>query len=101
MAEVNQISDTTTPNVGEINFPIVIDLGVDITSATGEVLYVVKPDGTEVTWTPTIYNTNYLRYLTVDGDLNIAGTYKVQPYIVHDSVTGRRKDGEFKVWARV
>ena len=56
-----------------------INMQTDITSATSYSLVVEEPDGTIVSWAPTISNTKYFRYITVSGDLDQNGTYKIQP----------------------
>jgi len=67
--------------VGEIGTAIIVNCGEDISTASIHNLRVKKPDGTEVIWNASVYNTNYLKYLIVTGDLDQAGNYEIQAYI--------------------
>jgi len=84
--------------VGEIGTVITVDCGCDISGATVKSLKVRKPDGTEVSWTATIYNSNYLRYTTISGDLNLAGTYYIQAYVTFSGWTGRGETAELVIY---
>ena len=64
--------------IDDIGLEIIIDLQTDISDATTYDMLVYK-NGAEETWTAAIYNTNFLRYVTVDGDLDVAGIYYIQP----------------------
>ena len=84
--------------VDEVGTVITVDCGCDITGATGTALKVKKPDGTEVSWTATIYDSNYLRYTTVSGDLDQVGVYYVQSYLTIGGWTGRGETAEFIIY---
>ena len=84
--------------VGEVGTVITVDCGSDISGATGTILKVRKPDGTEVEWTATIYDSNYLRYTTVAGDFNKAGTYHVQAHLTLAGWTGHGETAEFPIY---
>ena len=86
--------------VGDIGTIIEIDMQQDISTATSVALYVKKPDTTEVTWTPTVYNNNYLRYTLVSGDVDIAGVYKIQPYVEFTDWKGMGNTVEFTVYEK-
>lgn len=73
----------------DIGTQIIINLQENISAATDYSLLVQKPDGTEVTWTPSIYNTKYLKYTTVSNDLDQVGEYKIQPQLTLDGWTGK------------
>ena len=65
--------------VGEIGKEIVVDCGIDLSAFDPPlVLSVRKPDGTEVEWTGSAYDTTKIRYVTVEDDLDQAGNYHVQ-----------------------
>jgi len=88
------MTDQTVHYIGEIGTEIIVDCGIDISTATNYKLYVQKPDGTRATWTPTIYTPlggepNYLKYSTVVGDFSVSGLYAIQPYIELGSWKGR------------
>lgn len=67
---------------------IIVNIGEDITGATNTKLKVQKPDGTEVEWIASIYNTNYLKYTVQENDWNQWGTYKVHSYLTINGWTG-------------
>jgi hypothetical protein len=83
--------------VGDIGTIVTVDCGEDISTATVNQLMVQKPDGTIVTWEAAVYNTNYLRYTIMDGDLDQAGVYKVQSKITLPSWSGLGETDEFTV----
>jgi hypothetical protein len=88
------------------------DVGVQVTVDTKNTgipgtatltLNVKKPDGTLVTWTPTVnYGTGILTYVTVAGDLALAGDYEVQVrgVFIDGSILGSNTDS-FHVYERV
>ena len=88
--------------VGDVGLAIIVDLSEDIEGATDCHLLIRKPGGTEVEWPAEVYavngNTQYLRYYTVAGDLNLAGRYKVQPEITLSGWTGKGETDEFRVY---
>lgn len=57
---------------------------VDLTNAVAHVLKVEKPSGAVAEWSTTIHGDptlGVLRYITVEGDLDEAGTYVLQVYL--------------------
>ncbi len=86
--------------IGDIGTLIEIDLGENISTASGLKLEVEKPDNTRVEWTPTLYGTNYLRYTTVSGDLNVAGRYGINPTFTLGTWIGRCDTVFFEVHSR-
>lgn len=57
------------------------EAAIDISPANGALtIDVRKPDDSVVTWTPTVVNgiSGIAQYVTVDGDLDQAGTYSLQ-----------------------
>ena len=50
--------------LGDIGTEIIVDVCSDISTATLVSLKVMKPDGTEHTWVGTVYQTQYIRYIT-------------------------------------
>ena len=83
----------------EIGTEIIVDCGVDISGATPTTLKVKKPDGTEVEWTATIYNSNYLKYTTILGDFNQSGTYVLQTSLTLTGWTGLGDVATFEIYA--
>lgn len=74
---------TTTDKyyVGDIGTAIIVDTGTDISTAIETKLSVKKSDGSSVWWVGSIYNTNYIKYLTVEGDFSVPGVYMLQSYV--------------------
>jgi len=67
--------------VNSIGVAITVDAGIDLTSAASYQIRVLKPEsGNEVAWQPTLNGTQYLVYVTDEGDLDEIGTYAVQAY---------------------
>ena len=82
---------------GETGTEIRVDCGVDVSSATATYIYCKKPTGTVVTWTATVYNSNYLRYYTLATDFDVAGTYRIQAGVTIGTWTGRGETATFEV----
>jgi len=76
-----QVTEATKIYVDDIGTVIDIEMHRDISAATELVLHVRKPNGEEKKWIPWIEGTTKLRYFTVEGDLNVAGIYYIQPEI--------------------
>ena len=87
--------------VDEVGSIIIVNTGIDLSGASTHQLKVKKPDGTTVTWNASVYsvgsNPNYLKYTSVSGDLDQAGEYKVQPYVVLSSWSGCGETSRFNV----
>jgi len=84
--------------VGEVGTAVILDCGQDITSATNVSIAVKKPDGTKVTWVATVYNTRYLRHITITNDLDQSGLYELQSVLTLGSWTGRGETTNFVVF---
>lgn len=88
--------------VNEIGAIIILDAGADLSSATSLSIKVKKPDGTTVTWPANVYNlngqTNFVKYTTVEDDLDQAGRYELQPYIVFPTWQGYGETAHFLVY---
>lgn len=80
---------------------LVIDMSEDISSATDISFYVRKPDGTFSSWTPTIYNSNFLKYTTSEGDLSQEGRYYLQPRLTIGDWVGSGNTVVFRVFSKV
>jgi len=71
----------TKPYVGDVGTVITVNTKTNLTTATLLQLHVLKPDGTQVIWNGTLYNTKYIRYTTGGDDLDISGDYRLQAYV--------------------
>lgn len=95
--------------VGAINLSIELELrdgytALDISGATTKQIIIDKPDGTNLIRDANFVNTGTdgkLYYLTVVGDLDQSGTYKIQSYIVIPGFTGYSAITSFEVYANV
>jgi hypothetical protein len=69
---------------------IQVDVGSDITGASEHQIKYVKPNGVASFWDATV-STQYLRYTTVDGDLDQIGEWTIQAKV---TVAGGTWHGE-------
>jgi len=77
---------------------IIVETGQALSGSTGIVLHVTKPNGQTVTWlNASIYNTTQLRYLTVAGDLDVDGWYRIYPSLTLGGWTGKGEPARFLV----
>lgn len=80
-----------SPNVGEYGIAFDLNLNYDVSAATSLQMVITRPDGTTITGTPTVGQTDlvtddmgtfashkYCTYLFKTGDLNQVGTYQVR-----------------------
>ncbi len=86
--------------VGDIGTIIEVDMGTDISHASLVELHVKKPGGSSVEWTGAVYDTNYIRYSTVDGDFSLPGLYLVNPYIEIGNWKGYGETVSFRVYRK-
>jgi len=77
-----------------------VDTTEDLTTATDTKIYLLKPDGTELVLPATVYNSTYLRYTTVEGDLDQIGFYRVQAGFTKGNWTGRGSTAEFAIYPK-
>ena len=81
---------------------VIIETDEDISGATTLEFEVLRPDGTEATWTA-VYslegsNKTLTYTTTATTDLSVAGKYKLQPYIEIVSWQGRGNTVTFRVY---
>lgn len=77
-----------------------VDVGEDISTATTTELKVLKPDGAPATWVGSVnglVNTQ-IDYTIVNGDLDQAGKYRLQAYVVTVAWDGRGETVELMVY---
>jgi hypothetical protein len=85
--------------VGDVGTVITVDCGTSIADATTTKLMIQKPGSTtEVEWTGALYGTNYIRYTTIAADFSVAGTYKLQSYVVTPNGEWRGETTTFRVY---
>lgn len=83
---------------GDIGTALNINTGADISAATEHNLKVKKPDGTETTWSTSIYQTYYLRHISDSGTFDQAGVYHLQAYVVIAGQSWRGETVEIEVF---
>ena len=87
--------------VGDEGTVFEVDVGTDVSSASTTDLKVKKPDGSTTSWTGAANsgtNTQIDSTITAN-DLDQAGRYKLQSYVVTPTWTGRGETAEFVVYA--
>ena len=85
--------------VGDIGTDIILNTNETISSATITNMKVKKPDGTTATWVGALEGTTKIKYTVVEGDLSVAGTYKIQAYVSVSGWTGLGETATFQVYA--
>ena len=84
--------------VGDVGTEVSLNCGVDISTATVRKILVQKPNTTAVVeWSAMADGANSIRYLTTTGDLDVAGTYLLQPYVELPGLSGKGETVELFV----
>ncbi len=83
--------------IGDTGTQIILDCGINISSAT--ILHILcrKPDGSKVTWSGVLEGTNTIKYTVGTGDLDVAGTWELQAYVEMPGWKGRGEWSTLKV----
>jgi hypothetical protein len=85
-------------NAGTI---ITVDCASDVSAAITAYLRVTKPSGRREYWPASVVSVNsvpnFLRYTTVVGDLDEAGHYEIQPYVVLPGFKGYCDAARFEI----
>lgn len=74
---------------GDVGTEIVLDCGVDVSTATVRKILVKKPGGAAAEWPAVADGTNRIKYVTVAGDLDTTGTWYLQAYVEMPGWQGR------------
>ena len=84
---------------GDIGTEFIIDTGSDITESSVHRIIVMRPKAkSPIIWEATVVETTKLRYVTIDGDINKAGNWKIQSYVVIPGWSGHGETVEFPVY---
>lgn len=75
--------------VGDSGTVILLDCGVDISSATSVKIIAKSPQGEKKEFTSTIDGTNNVKYVIQSTDFDIAGNWLLQAYVQMPDWTGR------------
>lgn len=79
----------------DIGTELLLDCGVNVSTATVMKVRSRNPNGAIKEWTATLSGTNFIKYVLLTGDINVAGKWQFQSYIEMPTWKGR---GE---WATV
>ena len=71
----------TTVFVGDVGTEISLDCGVDVSTATVRNIIVRKQNGSKLTWGAVADGTNAIKHVSILGDLDAPGTWKLQAYV--------------------
>ena len=71
----------TTVFVGDVGTEISLDCGVDVSTATIRNIVVRKANGSKITWGAVADGTNAIKHVTILGDLDAPGAWKLQAYV--------------------
>jgi len=82
---------------GDVGTEVIVNTFVDISTATVTELLVTKPTGATVTWTASIYNTTFLKYIIQANDWTESeiGEWVVQAYVETPSWKGYGEEAKF------
>lgn len=83
-----QIKGSNMIYTGDTGTIVRLDTLTDITTATSLTIKVKKPSGTCTTWVAQLEGTTTLKYVSVSGDFNESGNYKLQPLVAMPGFTG-------------
>lgn len=75
--------------VGDTGTEIILDCGVDISTATVRKIRAKRPDGHVKEWVASVSGTTAVSYTTVDGDLSLEGAWSLQAYVEMPGWKGR------------
>jgi len=94
----------TTVHQGDVGLELLVDCGCDIAGAANAALLARLPSGIVRTWPAAVAaidnRSRFLRYVTRPGDLEEAGTYRVQASLSLGGWSGTGKTALLLVRAR-
>lgn len=100
MTECSSTCTSSKYYVGDIGTELIVDVCVDISTATAVKLYVLKPGATvAVEWAGAVYQSHYIRYVIKSGDLSVPGEYRVQAGVTMPTGSWRGDVDVFRVYA--
>lgn len=86
--------------VGDTGTEIVLDCGINISTATVRQILVRRPDGTETTWNASADGTTAIVYTTQAVDLSQPGIWLLQAAITMPGWSGKGATAELMVHRR-
>ena len=86
---MEQVLEREEVFVGDVGTEIVLDCKEDISAATAREIVARRPNGTRVAWSAVADGTTAIKYVTQDGDLCVAGNWKLQARVELPGWSGR------------
>ena len=88
---------------GEIGVTILLDTGIDLSTATTTQIKVKIPNESTTLWNATVVSgangiNSILEYVTLSGDLYYPGTYQVQPVVAFSNWSGFGEISTFTIY---
>ena len=79
----------TTILVNDVGTEIIVDCGVNVSTATVRKIYVRSPTGAKKNWNASAEGTTAIKYALIEGDIDISGEWELQSYIEMPGWKGR------------
>ena len=83
--------------VNDIGTELVLDCGVNISTATLMKVLARNPSGGKKTWVASLNTTTSIKYVLQAGDMAVPGKWKVQSYVEMPGWSGRGEWAEIDV----
>ena len=74
--------------VGDYGTEVILEIGEDVSSSTVRKIQYEKPDGSTGQWDASVYNTTFIKYTTIEDDIDQNGFWKFRAYIELPSWVG-------------
>jgi len=84
--------------INELGKTIRLDVGENVSAATAQSVSVMKPDATVDTWDAVVSDDNYIEHVTITGDVNLAGIYRVQAVVTVGGIERRGNTARFVIY---
>lgn len=84
--------------VGDVGTVILLDTGVDISTATKAAIKVKMPNGATAEWVGTVAETTKVSYTIQAGNLSIKGKHLLQAYVEMPGWIGRGETVNLEVY---
>ena len=75
--------------VGDEGTELILDCGVNISTATVRKIVAKRPGGSKAEWSAVASGTDAIKYVVQTGDLNVAGNWELQAYVEMPGWKGR------------
>ena len=85
--------------VGDIGTDIILDTGMDLAGATTLKMKYKKPNAVIGEWTGTVTATTKIKHTSLAGELDVAGKWVLQAYVVIAGWTGHGESVNMTVYS--